>query len=209
MAHWQAVLGALAGACSGTPVDLVHVHSTHDGTVPIGGQAIGEHRGFAGVDHPAHERAELVLGRVRHDGQAHRPGRVLALLDRQGYSKTAIGMVWALGVLAEIALFRWQHRLFVRLDALVLLGLSMAVAALRFAIIGLTDGQWTWVLASQLMHAITFGVHHSAAMALRLEGALGTSAEMWLGMQANHDLWVARKRPPKVRRLPLAKLAAA
>jgi PPP family 3-phenylpropionic acid transporter len=88
------------------------------------------------------------------------------LLDRQGYSKTAIGMVWALGVLAEIALFRWQHRLFVRLDALVLLGLSMAVAALRFAIIGLTDGQWTWVLASQLMHAITFGVHHSAAMAL-------------------------------------------
>jgi addiction module HigA family antidote len=48
----------------------------------------------------------------------------------------------------------------------------------------------------------------SAAMALRLEGALGTSAEMWLGMQANHDLWVARKRPPKVRRLPLAKLAA-
>jgi len=48
----------------------------------------------------------------------------------------------------------------------------------------------------------------SAAMALRLEGALGTSAEMWLGMQASHDLWVARKRPPKARRLPLTKLAA-
>ena len=48
----------------------------------------------------------------------------------------------------------------------------------------------------------------SAAMALRLEGALGTRAEMWLGMQASHDLWVARKRPPKVRRLPQAKLAA-
>jgi len=48
----------------------------------------------------------------------------------------------------------------------------------------------------------------SAAMALRLEGALGTSAEMWLGMQVSHDLWVARKRRPKVRRLPLTKLAA-
>ena len=35
----------------------------------------------------------------------------------------------------------------------------------------------------------------SAGMALCLEGALGTSAEMWLGMRANHDLWVARKRP--------------
>ena len=47
-----------------------------------------------------------------------------------------------------------------------LLGLSMLVAALRFAIIGGTDGHWSWVLASQLMHAITFGVHHSAAMAM-------------------------------------------
>jgi PPP family 3-phenylpropionic acid transporter len=88
------------------------------------------------------------------------------LLDRQGYSKTAIGLVWAIGVLAEIALFRWQHRLFARHDAMRLLCASMLVAALRFAIIGSTDGHWSWVLASQLMHAITFGVHHSAAMAL-------------------------------------------
>lgn len=42
----------------------------------------------------------------------------------------------------------------------------------------------------------------SAEMALRLEGALGTSAEMWIQMQANHDLWMARQRPkPKVSRL--------
>jgi len=39
-----------------------------------------------------------------------------------------------------------------------------------------------------------------ASMALRLEGALGTSAEMWLNMQTNHDLWHARKRPPRVQR---------
>lgn len=31
----------------------------------------------------------------------------------------------------------------------------------------------------------------SADMALRLESALGTSAEMWAGMQTQHDLWVA------------------
>ena len=35
----------------------------------------------------------------------------------------------------------------------------------------------------------------SASMALRLGGALGTSAEMWLNMQMKHDLWHARKRP--------------
>ena len=60
----------------------------------------------------------------------------------------------------------------------------------------------------QALSAVLNGRAPSAAMALRLEGALGTSAEMWLGMQANHDLWLARKRPPKVRRLSPTKLAA-
>ncbi len=33
----------------------------------------------------------------------------------------------------------------------------------------------------------------SADMAVRLATALGTSAEMWLHMQANYDLWQAEK----------------
>ncbi|SDM28061.1 plasmid maintenance system antidote protein, XRE family [Modicisalibacter muralis] len=35
----------------------------------------------------------------------------------------------------------------------------------------------------------------SAGMALRLEQALGTSAEMWLEMQLKHELWQASLRP--------------
>lgn len=35
----------------------------------------------------------------------------------------------------------------------------------------------------------------SAEMALRLRDALGTSAEMWLNMQAQHDLWRAQSKP--------------
>ncbi|TKI07654.1 HigA family addiction module antitoxin [Martelella alba] len=31
----------------------------------------------------------------------------------------------------------------------------------------------------------------SADMALRLESALGTSAEMWTGMQSQYELWIA------------------
>ncbi len=42
----------------------------------------------------------------------------------------------------------------------------------------------------------------SAEMALRLEAALGTTAEMWIQMQAGFDLWKARQKPkPKVTRL--------
>lgn len=42
----------------------------------------------------------------------------------------------------------------------------------------------------------------SAEMALRLESALGTSAEMWMEMQAGFDLWRARqRRRPSVQRI--------
>lgn len=34
----------------------------------------------------------------------------------------------------------------------------------------------------------------SAEMAVRLRDALGTSAEMWINMQAQYDLWQAEKK---------------
>lgn len=37
----------------------------------------------------------------------------------------------------------------------------------------------------------------SAEMALRLSDALGTSPELWSGMQAQYDLWQASKRRRK------------
>jgi plasmid maintenance system antidote protein VapI len=45
-------------------------------------------------------------------------------------------------------------------------------------------------------------------MALRLEAALGTSAEMWLAMQVAYDFWHARqKKPPKVTQISARKAA--
>ena len=42
----------------------------------------------------------------------------------------------------------------------------------------------------------------SAEMALRLSQALGTSPEMWLTMQAAHDLWSAEQKPkPRVKKI--------
>ncbi len=41
----------------------------------------------------------------------------------------------------------------------------------------------------------------SAAMALRLAAALGTSPELWTNMQSQYDLWRARQaRQPAVRK---------
>lgn len=45
----------------------------------------------------------------------------------------------------------------------------------------------------------------SADMALRLSDALGTTPELWAGMQAQYDLWRASKR--RRRKLPRLKAA--
>jgi addiction module HigA family antidote len=48
----------------------------------------------------------------------------------------------------------------------------------------------------------------SADMALRLSQALGTTPELWIGMQAQHDLWAAsRARRRKIAPLHKANLA--
>jgi PPP family 3-phenylpropionic acid transporter len=87
-------------------------------------------------------------------------------LERHGYSKTAIGAIWGIGVVAEIALFMVQRRFFERQSAMRLLAFSFLVCGLRFALIGASDGA-LWVLVwAQLMHAVTFGLHHSASMAV-------------------------------------------
>lgn len=50
----------------------------------------------------------------------------------------------------------------------------------------------------------------SAEMALRLSEAMGTSPELWAGMQAQYDLWQASRRTrKKVPRLAVAARAAA
>jgi addiction module HigA family antidote len=48
----------------------------------------------------------------------------------------------------------------------------------------------------------------SAELAIRLEAALGTSAQVWVGMQSAYDLARARKRRhPKIARLQESKAA--
>ena len=87
-------------------------------------------------------------------------------LDGFGWSKSAIGMAWSVGVLAEIVAFRVQHRVFQRFSAMGLLGFSMAVAVGRFLYVAWGGGSVVAVVLTQLLHAITFGIHHSAVMAL-------------------------------------------
>src|SRR5450755_134695 len=48
-----------------------------------------------------------------------------------------------------------------------------------------------------LSRILNGGAGISAAMALKLSDALGTSPELWVGMQAQYDLWRASQRHHK------------
>jgi PPP family 3-phenylpropionic acid transporter len=87
------------------------------------------------------------------------------LLAERGFSKTAIGLLWALGVVAEIAVFWLQRGLFVRFGALRLLDASLLAGALRFVLVGLAGDWLPALIFAQLLHAMSFGVHHSATIA--------------------------------------------
>jgi len=82
-----------------------------------------------------------------------------------GYSKTAIGALWTLGVLAEIGVFLAWPQLARRYSLRVLLIASFLCAAVRFAAIGWGTHVLVLLVAAQLLHAATFGVFHAASVA--------------------------------------------
>jgi PPP family 3-phenylpropionic acid transporter len=86
-------------------------------------------------------------------------------LTREGYSGTLIGMLWTLGVAAEIVVFLYLPQLFRRYALSTLLVASLGCGVLRFAAIGWAAGQLWIVLMAQLLHAATFGSFHAAAVA--------------------------------------------
>jgi PPP family 3-phenylpropionic acid transporter len=85
-------------------------------------------------------------------------------LAQIGYSKTVIGLLWSLGVVAEIGFFYYQAPLFRRYGVRLLLLASLAIAVVRFLIIGLGAQSLAWMLLAQVLHAATFGTHHSASV---------------------------------------------
>ncbi len=86
-------------------------------------------------------------------------------LAQIGYSKTLIGLMWSLGVLAEIAFFFYQAPIFRRFGIRKLMIASLLTAVVRFLLIGFGARSLVILLLAQVLHAATFGVHHSASVA--------------------------------------------
>ena len=85
-------------------------------------------------------------------------------LARLGYSNTVIGLMWSLGVAVEIVFFFYQAPLFRRFGVRILMIVSLLMAVARFLMIGFGADSLILLLVAQVLHAATFGIHHSASV---------------------------------------------
>ena len=83
-----------------------------------------------------------------------------------GYAKSAVGLLWALGVVCEIGVFSLMPWLMRHYSLPQILMASMALAVLRFLLIGWCVDFLPLLLLAQALHAATFGAFHAAAVAL-------------------------------------------
>ncbi|MGL6070750.1 MFS transporter [Craterilacuibacter sp.] len=87
-------------------------------------------------------------------------------LKGAGYARDSIGWLWAIGVMAEVAVFWCMPWLMRRVSAERLMLASLLAAVLRFALLAVALEVTALAVLAQLLHGLTFGVHHAAAVAL-------------------------------------------
>jgi PPP family 3-phenylpropionic acid transporter len=80
-----------------------------------------------------------------------------------GYSASAVGYLWSLGVVAEVVIFALSKKVFSRFSARELLLLSAVCGLMRWTLMGATTAL-PWLIVTQILHCGTFTVCHLAAM---------------------------------------------
>lgn len=85
-------------------------------------------------------------------------------LEGVGYSRGAIGLFWALGVVAEILLFLVMARLLQRYSLRTVLLASFLITAVRWLLLGNLAQHLPVLLLAQCMHAATFGAFHAGCI---------------------------------------------
>ncbi|MCP5248733.1 MAG: MFS transporter [Candidatus Accumulibacter sp.] len=86
-------------------------------------------------------------------------------LAEHHYSKFLVGCLWSLGVLAEIVVFFFMVGLLRRYGLRTILLVSFAAAIARFLMIGWGVEWLSVIVIAQLLHGLTFGAYHAAAIA--------------------------------------------
>ena len=87
-------------------------------------------------------------------------------LSEHGYPTATQGVLWTVGVLAEIGVFFLSSRIFRRWDASRVLMLALLSASVRWLVTALFPDNTPVMVLAQLTHALNFGAFFAAAMQL-------------------------------------------
>ena len=87
-------------------------------------------------------------------------------MESLDYSRFSIGLLWSLGVFAEVVLFFFMHRLLAIRSAGFWLGISLLLTVLRWLLMAWFSDVLPLVLVTQCLHAASFGMFHAAAIHL-------------------------------------------
>ena len=85
-------------------------------------------------------------------------------LVENGYSKSMVGWLWAIGVICEIGIFFLMPQLMHRFGLKQIMVFSLSCAIVRFLMIGWGVDWPAIILLAQILHAATYGAHHATAM---------------------------------------------
>lgn len=87
-------------------------------------------------------------------------------LEGMDYSRSLIGWLWGLAVLAEIGVFMLMPRLLPRFGARQLMLVTLLMTSVRWLIIGYFAESISLLVFAQILHAFSFGVYHAVAIYL-------------------------------------------
>lgn len=106
-------------------------------------------------------------------------------LQRLGYTESAIGLFWALGVAAEIVVFIYMPQLLKGVGPRRLMLAAMALTALRWLMLATVADQLFLLLLTQILHMASFGIYHAVAMHLMNEFFPGKLQGRGLGLYSS------------------------
>jgi PPP family 3-phenylpropionic acid transporter len=87
-------------------------------------------------------------------------------LEGLGYSGGEIGALWALAVVAEVALFAIMPRVLAGLPHTPLFAGCFALTTVRWLLLAFAPATLPVLLVVQLLHAVSFGAFHALAISL-------------------------------------------
>jgi PPP family 3-phenylpropionic acid transporter len=114
-------------------------------------------------------------------------------LQDLGYGGATIGSLWALAVICEVLLLARMDYVLRRLGTAAVLHSSLAVAAVRWILIG-SVSSIAWLALGQILHAVTYAAFHVAAIRVvyRLfsDGRQARGQAMYSGMTYGLGLFI-------------------